>query len=98
MDRKREFVQHVLNHLEDGGFIAGWERAKRRARHDYTVRLNSGRIAVIDLKGCLDGNNTTISSGRPTPTSSSSGASAPTSAPIRSGTPGLGSIAGSAPR
>ena len=58
---KREFVQHVLNHLEDGGHIAGWERDEGRARHDYTVRLNSGRIAVIDLKGCLDGNNTTIS-------------------------------------
>jgi hypothetical protein len=58
---KREFVQHVLNHLEDGGYISGWERDEGRARHDYTVRLNSGRIAVIDLKGCLDGNNTTIS-------------------------------------
>ena len=58
---KRDFVQQVLNHLEDGGHIAGWERDEGRARHDYTVRLNSGRIAVIDLKGCLDGNNTTIS-------------------------------------
>jgi len=61
MRPKREFVQHVLNHLEDGGFIAGWDRAKRGARHDYLVRLKSGRLAVIDLKGCLDGNNTTIS-------------------------------------
>jgi hypothetical protein len=58
---KREFVQHVLNHLEDGGHIAGWDRNEGRARNDYTVRLNSGRDAVIDLKGCLDGNNTTIS-------------------------------------
>jgi len=58
---KREFVQHVLNHLEDVGQIGGWERDEGRARHDYTVRLNSGRTAVIDLKGCLDGNNTTIS-------------------------------------
>jgi hypothetical protein len=60
MRGKREFVQHVLNHLEDGGFIAGWEQAEGRARNDYTVRLHSGRLAVIDLKGCLDGNNTTI--------------------------------------
>jgi hypothetical protein len=58
---KREFVQHVLNHLQDGGHIADWERAEGHARNDYTVRLNSGRVAVIDLKGCLDGNNTTIS-------------------------------------
>lgn len=57
---KREFVQHVLNHLEDNGLIAGWDRSQRGARHDYQVRLNSGRLAVIDLKGCLDGNNTTI--------------------------------------
>lgn len=60
MRGKREFVQHVLNHMEDGGFISGWERAKRGARSDYHVRLNSGRHAVIDLKGCLDGNNTNI--------------------------------------
>ncbi len=54
---KREFVKHVLNYLDDGGHIAGWERDEGRARHDYTVQLNSGRIAVIDLKGCLDGRN-----------------------------------------
>jgi len=58
---KREFVQHVLNHLQDGGHIADWDRNEGRARNDYTVRLNSGRLAVVDLKGCLDGNNTTIS-------------------------------------
>ena len=57
---KREFVQHVLNHLWDGRFIAGWEPAKGAARNDYSVRLVSGRTAVIDLKGCLDGNNTNI--------------------------------------
>lgn len=60
MREKREFVQHVLNHMEDGGFIAGWEGAAQRNRHDYTVSLPNGHIAVIELKGCLDGNNTTI--------------------------------------
>lgn len=60
MRGKREFVQHVLNHLEDGGHITGWDRAKRGARNDYYVRLRSGRTAVIDLKGCLDGANTNI--------------------------------------
>lgn len=60
MRGKREFVQHVLNHMEDGGFIAGWDRARGGARSDYLVNLNSGRHAVIDLKGCLDGNNTNI--------------------------------------
>lgn len=60
MRGKREFVQHVLNHLEDGGHIAGWDRAQRGARNDYYVQLKSGRMAVIDLKGCLDGANTNI--------------------------------------
>lgn len=58
MRPKREFVQHVLNHMEDGGHIAGWDRTQGKARNDYYVRLNSGRLAVIDLKGCLDGENT----------------------------------------
>ena len=60
MREKREFVQHVLNHMEDGKFIAGWESAGEANRHDYNVTLNSGRVGVIELKGCLDGNNTNI--------------------------------------
>lgn len=60
MREKREFVQHVLNHMQDGGFIAEWESAGESNRHDYVVRLNSGRLAAIELKGCLDGNNTNI--------------------------------------
>jgi len=60
MRAKREFVQHVLNHMEDEGFIAGWDLTEDSSRNDYSVRLPSGRIAVIDLKGCLDGNNTNI--------------------------------------
>ena len=58
MRGKREFVQHVLNHMEDGGFIAGWDRTRPKARNDYYVQLKSGGLAVIDLKGCLDGENT----------------------------------------
>jgi hypothetical protein len=60
MREKREFVQHVLNHLEDRGFIADWDRAKRGVLHDYVVNLKSGRTAIIDLKGGLDGDNTKI--------------------------------------
>lgn len=60
MRAKREFVQHVLNHMEDEGFIAGWDLTEDASRNDYAVRLPSGRNAVIDLKGCLDGNNTNI--------------------------------------
>ncbi len=60
MRDKRDFVRRVLNHMQDGGFIAEWESAGEANRHDYSVRLPSGRVAVIELKGCLDGNNTNI--------------------------------------
>lgn len=60
MRSKREFVAHALNYMEDGGFIAGWEPTDDGSRNDYSVSLRSGRTAVIDLKGCLDGNNTNI--------------------------------------
>ena len=60
MREKREFVQHVLNHLQDNNFIDEWESVGSKNRHDYTIKLQSGRTAVIELKGCLDGNNTNI--------------------------------------
>lgn len=60
MRDKREFVQHVLNHMQDGNFIREWNSAGSENRHDYTVTMPSGRVAVIELKGCLDGNNTNI--------------------------------------
>ncbi|MEE8128209.1 hypothetical protein [Candidatus Vondammii sp. HM_W22] len=60
MRGKREFVQHVLNHMQDNDFIDEWGSASEANRHDYSVQLNSGKTAIIELKGCLDGNNTNI--------------------------------------
>lgn len=60
MRDKRNFVKHVLNYMQDGGFISEWESAGDQNRHDYMVTLNTGRKAAIELKGCLDGNNTNI--------------------------------------
>ena len=60
MGPKREFCKHVLSYMQDKGAIAEWESAGEANRHDYVVRLNSGRVGVIELKGCLDGNNTNI--------------------------------------
>lgn len=60
MGPKREFVQHVLNYMQDRGFIDEWDSSGEVNRHDYSVQLNTGRTAVIELKGCLDGNNTNI--------------------------------------
>ena len=60
MREKREFVQQVLNHMQDGGFIGDWNASGGENRYDYTVTIPTGRTAVIELKGCLDGNNTNI--------------------------------------
>lgn len=60
MREKREFMQHVLNHMQDQGYINEWESAGDANRHDYRINLPTGRVAVVELKGCLDGNNTNI--------------------------------------
>ena len=60
MRDKREFVQHVLNYMQDHNFIGEWDSTGEANRHDYSIKLKSRRTAIIELKGCLDGNNTTI--------------------------------------
>lgn len=60
MREKRDFVKNVLNHMQDEGYIDDWESAGESNRHDYSVKLSSGKTAIIELKGCLDGNNTNI--------------------------------------
>lgn len=60
MREKREFARLILDHMKHRGLIASWESAGESNRHDYVVQLNSGRVAAIELKGCLDGNNTNI--------------------------------------
>ncbi len=61
MWQKRQFVTLVLNYMQDQGHIADWEEAGAANRHDLTITLPNERLAVIELKGCLDGNNTNIS-------------------------------------
>ena len=53
-------MSRVLNRMQDEGFITEWISAGGANRHDYSVTLPTGRVAVIELKGCLDGNNTNI--------------------------------------
>lgn len=60
MRPKREFVQHVLNHMEDSGLIEGWDLSEAAERSDYWVRLPNNRNAVIALTGAMDGNNVTL--------------------------------------
>lgn len=61
MSEKKPFVQHVLNHMQDNGYIIDWVEAGSQNRHDYSVTLPSEKVTAIELKGCLDGNNTNIS-------------------------------------
>ncbi len=60
MQQKRDFVARVLRHMQDEGRITDWVSAGAANRHDYSVTLPNGRVTVIELKGCLDGNNTNI--------------------------------------
>lgn len=65
MTGKRDFMSRVLNQLQDKALITSWESSGAANRHDYTVHMPSGRTSVIEIKGCLDGNNTNIFSRPP---------------------------------
>ena len=65
MREKRDFVASIFDYMRANGFIDEWKSAGEANRHDYEVTLNSGRISAIELKGCLDGNNTNIFSRPP---------------------------------
>jgi len=60
MKPKREFVRSVLNYVQAAGAIKSWNSSGAANRHDYTINLPNGRVCAIELKGCLDGNNTLI--------------------------------------
>lgn len=60
MRDKREFLRSILNYMQDQKFIKDWESAGEANRHDYIVRMMSGRVCAIESKGCLDGNNSNI--------------------------------------
>jgi hypothetical protein len=60
MNEKRQFVDRVLSYMQDRDYIRTYESSGNKNRHDYTLKLRSGKTAVIELKGCLDGNNTNV--------------------------------------
>ena len=60
MDAKRPFVAAILDDLKSRNFILDWQSSGGGNRFDYQVTLLSKRISVIEIKGCLDGNNTNI--------------------------------------
>ena len=60
MQEKRGFIAAILDHLLGRDLIQSWNSSGSGDRHDYELKLKDGRIAVIEAKGCLDGNNTNI--------------------------------------
>ena len=60
MFEKRAFVDAILNRLQQRRYITSWRQSASSDRHDYEVKLRGNRVAVIETKGCLDGNNTNI--------------------------------------
>jgi hypothetical protein len=60
MQEKKEFVTKIVNLLEEKKLINSHEFTGSRNRHDYLLRFPKERQSVIEAKGCLDGNNTTI--------------------------------------
>lgn len=60
MAEKRAFMGEIFDHLRNSGLIREWQFVGAGERHDYQVTMPSGRISVVETKGCLDGNNTNI--------------------------------------
>lgn len=65
MGDKRDFLKLILNFLQDENQIDDWFSAESKNRHDYWIKLKNGRTAVVETKGCLDGNNVNIFSRPP---------------------------------
>lgn len=60
MADKKSFIADVLGVLKNAGRIEAFDFTGAGDRHDYQVALNGGKVSVIEAKGCLDGNNTTV--------------------------------------
>lgn len=59
-EEKYTFLKTILGELKDRQRIQTWRYVGGEGRHDFEVQLMNGRMTVIEAKGCLDGNNTSI--------------------------------------
>lgn len=60
MADKKRFMSAMLEHLRSLGLVQKWDFSGSGERHDYEVVMADGHLCIIETKGCLDGNNTTI--------------------------------------
>lgn len=58
--KKQEFINQVLNQLEEKGHILSYESIAGDGRTDYLIDMPDGKKVALEAKGCLDGNNTNI--------------------------------------
>ena len=57
---KYGFVEKALDQLKTAKLIADFQFTGAGDRHDFHVYMPDERVCVVEAKGCLDGNNTTI--------------------------------------
>lgn len=55
---KKQFGNRILTHLQDEKLVGEFQEGGRKNRFNYLVDLPSGRTAFLEMKGCLDGENT----------------------------------------
>jgi len=60
MSDKKRFIETVLTRLKTANYISDFAFTGAGDRHDYQATLRDGKVCIIEAKGCLDGNNTTI--------------------------------------
>lgn len=59
-EQKRRFTEDILRYLKSKRYISEWAFSGGGERHDYCVEMPTGKLIIIEAKGCLDGNNTNI--------------------------------------
>lgn len=57
---KYDFIKWALEQLKAAGVIEDFKYTGAGDRHDFHIYMPSERVCVVEAKGCLDGNNTTI--------------------------------------
>jgi len=60
MANKKGFIDAALSRLKTARRISDFAFTGAGDRHDYQVMFRDGRVCIIEAKGCLDGNNTTV--------------------------------------
>ncbi|MDR3791832.1 MAG: hypothetical protein P4L03_00495 [Terracidiphilus sp.] len=58
--KKKAFIDSALQELRTSHVIGDFAFTGAGDRHDYQVVMPDGHVCIIEAKGCLDGNNSTV--------------------------------------